>query len=408
MKPIQVIDAPCGKGKTSWAIQHMNEQQTDRKFIFITPFLEEVDRIKQECKERHFVEPQKINGRTKSKDLKLLLSRGENIVSTHALFSRIDDETIQLLEMGGYTLILDEVMEVVKQESIKKPDIEMLVGQGLIQILEDGTVIAPTGTEYEGRFEDIIQNARMNRLIYVDGTMMIWQFPVSIFEAFEEVYNLTYMFDGQVQKYYYDFHGVEYQYHSVGCGEQGRYKLEPYTPNDDRELRDRLKNDISIHDSSLNSIGNGEHYLSVTWYKNAKPHVLKKVQNNIYNFFRNKTNGNSRDKMWTCFKAQQGKLKGNGYSRGFVPHNARATNKYRHKSDLAYMVNRFPRTPIKRYFQTKGIKIDAERYALSELIQWIWRSRIRDNQPINLYIPSMRMRHLLQGWIGGGSGDACE
>lgn len=403
MKPIKIIDAACGQGKTTWAIQHMKEQKEDRKFIFITPFLGEVKRIKQEC---HFVEPQKINGRTKTKDLKRLLTRGENIVSTHSLFSRVDDETIQLLEMGGYTLILDEVMEVVKQELIKKPDIEMLISQGLIQVLDDGTVTAPSGNEYEGRFEDIIQNARMNRLIYVDGTMMIWQFPVSVFEVFEEVYNLTYMFDGQIQKYYYDFNNVEYQYHSVECDAQGKYKQIPYTHDGDKALRDRLKNDIIIHESPLNSIGKGRNDLSVTWYEKATPHALKKVQNNIYNFFRNKTTGKGKDKMWTCFKAQKNKLKGNGYSRGFVEHNARATNKYRDKSELAYMVNRFPRTPVNRYFQTKGIKIDADRYALSELIQWIWRSRIRDNEPINLYIPSSRMRRLLKDWINGNDGTA--
>ena len=145
-----------------------------------------------------------------------------------------------------YTLILDEVMEVVSQESIKKHDLDMLVNQGLIQIQDDGTVIAPNDQKYEGRFEDIILNARMNRLIYVDETMLIWQFPVSIFEAFEEVYNLTYMFDGQIQKYYYDFHGVEYQYHSVSL-KDGRYRLIDYTPDDDRGLRDRLKEDISIY-----------------------------------------------------------------------------------------------------------------------------------------------------------------
>ncbi len=395
---IKVIDASCGRGKTSWAIQEMNEQ-INRKFIFVTPFLDEVDRIKQECSARNFSAPEKNNGRTKARDFKLLLEKSKNIVSTHALFSRIDDETIQLIKMGGYTLILDEVMEVVSQESIKKHDLEMLISQSLIKIHDDGTVVATDDQDYEGRFEDIILNAKMNRLIYVDETMLIWQFPVGIFEAFEEVYNLTYMFDGQIQKYYYDFHGVEYRYYSITMVE-GRYKLVNHIHDDDKALRDRLKEDIMIYDGTLNSIGNGQYDLSVNWYAKATPHILKKIQNNIYNFFRNKTAGIGKDKMWTCFKAQEGKLKGNGYSRGFVPHNARATNKYRHKSDLAYMVNRFPRTPITKYFQTKGIKIDKDRYALSELIQWIWRSQIREHQHISLYIPSCRMRHLLQDWIG--------
>ena len=33
------------------------------------------------------------------------------------------------------------------------------------------------------------------------------------------------------------------------------------------------------------------------------------------------------------------------------------------------------------------------------MIQWIWRSRIRNDQDINIYIPSVRMRNLLNSWI---------
>ncbi len=38
-------------------------------------------------------------------------------------------------------------------------------------------------------------------------------------------------------------------------------------------------------------------------------------------------------------------------------------------------------------------------YALSELIQWIWRGQIRTGKPINLYIPSKRMRTILQVYL---------
>ena len=38
MNKITIIDAPCGFGKTSFAIQYMNESIFER-FIYITPFL---------------------------------------------------------------------------------------------------------------------------------------------------------------------------------------------------------------------------------------------------------------------------------------------------------------------------------------------------------------------------------
>ena len=45
---IKVVDAMCGQGKTSWSIQYMNPNK-DKRFIFVTPFLNEVARIQDKC-----------------------------------------------------------------------------------------------------------------------------------------------------------------------------------------------------------------------------------------------------------------------------------------------------------------------------------------------------------------------
>jgi hypothetical protein len=103
--------------------------------------------------------------------------------------------------------------------------------------------------------------------------------------------------------------------------------------------------------------------------------------------------------MWTTFKDFQKYLSGKGYTKGFVSVNARATNEFRHKKNLAYCANIFLNPIIKQFFQTKDIKIYEEQYALSELVQWIWRSAIRDGNEINIYIPSSRMRELLIDWL---------
>jgi len=51
------------------------------------------------------------------------------------------------------------------------------------------------------------------------------------------------------------------------------------------------------------------------------------------------------------------------------------------------------------YFTRYNIIIDQDIYALAEMLQFIWRSAIRDNKSINLYIPSRRMRELLIHWL---------
>ena len=81
------------------------------------------------------------------------------------------------------------------------------------------------------------------------------------------------------------------------------------------------------------------------------------------------------------------------------PCNARATNEYKHKKNLAYCINVFNNPVLNSFFINKGVTIDEDTYALSELIQWVFRSQLRDNKPINIYIPSERMRNLFIDWL---------
>lgn len=64
-----------------------------------------------------------------------------------------------------------------------------------------------------------------------------------------------------------------------------------------------------------------------------------------------------------------------------------------------YMINRYLNPYVKKFFEGYNIMVDEDGYALSEMIQFIWRSAIRNNEPIYCYIPSKRMRDLLQGYI---------
>ena len=53
--------------------------------------------------------------------------------------------------------------------------------------------------------------------LYGTNQTPLWLFPVDVFTAFKEVYVMTYMFDAQIQKYYYDLKGIEYEYLYVEC-----------------------------------------------------------------------------------------------------------------------------------------------------------------------------------------------
>lgn len=78
--------------------------------------------------------------------------------------------------------------------------------------------------------------------------------------------------------------------------------------------------------------------------------------------------------------------------------NLRATNKYRDRVSVAYLVNVFMNPVVKNFFQENGVEIEEDSYALSEMVQLIFRAAIRDGNPITVYVPSKCMRELLEDW----------
>ena len=54
---------------------------------------------------------------------------------------------------------------------------------------------------------------------------------------------------------------------------------------------------------------------------------------------------------------------------------------------------------IKNFFEQNGICINEDGYALSELIQFIFRSAVRNGKKVDVYIPSIRERELLLAWL---------
>ncbi len=51
---------------------------------------------------------------------------------------------------------------------------------------------------------------------------------------------------------------------------------------------------------------------------------------------------------------------------------------------LAYLCNVFMNPIVKGYFDKTHVPVSEDIYALSEMLQWIWRSQIRDMKPITI------------------------
>ena len=150
----------------------------------------------------------------------------------------------------------------------------------------------------------------------------------------------------------------------------------------------------------MNQIGRHNSDLSKSWFeKNKGTDTMERLKNHLNNFFRHIRNDNSKDNLWTTFAEYRSLLQGRGYTRGFLPLNARATNDYCDRTSVAYIANRYMNPIIKNFFRSHGVTIDEDNYALAEMLQFIWRSAIRNGEDVYVYVPSIRMRSLLENWI---------
>jgi len=397
----KVCDAMCGFGKTSACIAMMNQKDKER-YIFITPYLSEVDRVKSLCKNRKFYSPEKSyeHNFSKLKAFHELLRQGRDIASTHALFSYYTEETKQLILQGGYTLVLDEVMNIFQPAEISNGDINILIKSRTIKACEQEFVW--NDDDYtDGAFLDTKFKAKSNNLLKYRNEMYFWSIPPDIFISFKGIYILTYMFEYQIQRYFFDVYHIKYELIGVKK-ERSVYKFCPMSEMD-RRLDLRSKIHILEHDK-LNEIGNANGSLSFTWYNRAHAESgrpkLEQLRCNLYNVFHNVYKTDANSKMWSTFKAFKNVLKGKGYANGFIVYNKRATNEFSNKRHLAYCLNVYMQTWAKNYLIEKGAKnISENMYAISTLIQWIFRSAIRNGEEVWLYLPSKRMRDLFKEWL---------
>ena len=392
---IFVCDAVMGSGKTQAAITMMN-RETDRHFVFVTQFLDECTRIEQACPERKFRQP--INkGQGKLGSFNDLLRGRHNIASTHALFYQYTNETLGLIREGHYTLILDEVLDIVEPVKLSLSDVDLLLKSKTIAI-EPGTnrVVWMLG-DYKGFFSKIRTQVESSCVTYEDNRLMMWKMPLEMFAAFDEVIILTYMFKAQYQAYYYEMQGVPVNYLSVRHIAGLEYEFVPGFTQEKIVLP-------TIHlcnSAGMNAIGDKYNALSATWQKNldgSHTDDLAELKRNLANYFTNKCPVDAKYRMWSCYTDGKSKLRGNGYTKRYLAFNTRATNNWRECSHLAYAVNVFADVDIQIYFENRGFTVDSERLATSVMVQWLWRSRLRDGKEIWLYLPSSRMRKLLIEW----------
>ena len=186
----------------------------EQRYIYITPYLDEVKRVKANCSNRFFHEPnQKLGKGSKYNHFVELLEEGKNIVSTHTLFRNIDKQISELIQKYNYTLILDEVMNVIEKNVINSDDLKILKDMKIIEIKDNQ--VYWINDNYSGELSKYKNSCLNGDMFIIDNKVIMWTFPVSIFKSFKHIYIMTFLFEGQAQKYYYDMYNIDYEYKSV-------------------------------------------------------------------------------------------------------------------------------------------------------------------------------------------------
>lgn len=419
---VEVVDSIMGSGKSSAIFNMINKNPNDR-YMYVSPMLSEVGkngRIHEAVIGCEFISPDTSDQHTtKIAHLKDLLLDGANIACTHNLYLSMTNEHFQIMETKGYTVILDEEIEVIKTYgAYSSSDIHYLIAHGDIVVNDKDGAIEWIGSgdhveEYEHKYYRLKnlcdkKSIYLNRGVSAKSNILISHIPLRLLQCAKRVIVMTYMFDGSILDCFLKLKGIK----TVPC-----LDIKPEFCAKPSDFKDLIT--LVAPNKKTNKLT-----MSKYWWEKLSPSNEEDVKavNSISNLIMNtaKQFGISNSEViWTCpkenaygvsDKPKKLKLKPLGYIKYtedevvkscWLSVHTRATNDYSDKKMVAHCYNRYPILPIATYLKTCGFPVDQERYAISSMLQFVWRSRIRKGEPIVLLIANTRMYKLMLQWLDG-------
>lgn len=413
-KIIKVVDYPMSTGKTEWMFRKMNADLSKR-YIYITPLLSEAeDRATSSLAQLDMQTPE-VNEDfiSKSDNVLELLQSGRNIATTHMLFRRFTQKHLDVIKFFEYTIIIDEVATFIEPfQKYNAVDLRDMVTRGDLVVHPElkGRVTmewSPTeGNTYTG-----LKYLCDSGVIYgvgEKGDVFNIHFPTTVIDAAKEVYVLTYMYDASLMSAFMQIHG--YNSSKVIVPE-----LEQRTVVIRQHIRDNLEIVDIAAMSKCAGVDNKFAYAYSWWDKQIKGSQFSKIFKVLSNWLVN--NKESREKFFfTCPKQfvfrnkseksllekQQIKYfyEVHGENPKWLAVNTKATNLYSDRNTCFYLMNIYPHPSLQMYLDVNGKMLDPDDFALSEMIQFIFRGSIRNaGTKIRVFVASSRMKKLLEGWI---------
>ena len=430
---IKVYDAMCGQGKTERIIEEI--ASTDKPVIYISPLLTEVDRIcgfavdddgkfiydddgfimydeNHLLKDKRFTTPKRGYNKNKSEHIKELIVNKENIASTHSLFAMMDEECMSLLKTSGYLLIIDEDLNVWRKfelEELMTDDSEYIFDEDgdsgrsktdslVLNLIENGVIEQDSLGLLHWQEDKMVVNDKKviyyqvkhfcdsHQLLLINDKVVFWELPIGLLKSFSDILIATYLFKASYFSVYLKHYDIPCEMVTFGK-----------KPKDIAHL-------VNLIEGKINNVGEKPTALSYSslCHRNPNRTELRETLNkNLSNFFKNICKSDNSTRLWTTYKSASKSVQSR-YSKSWLAFSTKATNNYIKCRDVAYLCNNYPNVMLVNIVSKRQEEVfDKDLWALSTMLQFIFRSRLRKGEEINLYIPSKRMRELFLKWLNG-------
>lgn len=431
---VKVYDAMCGQGKTERIIEEI--AFVNKPVIYISPLLSEVDRIcgfamdeveekiiydddgnvmyKEDhpLKDKRFITPKRGYNRNKSDHIKELIINKENISSTHSLFAMMDSECMALLKTSGYMLVIDEDLNVWRKfelEELMTDDSEYIFDEDassgrsrtdslVLNLIENGVIEQDSLGLLHWQEDKMVVNDKKviyyqvkhfcdsHQLLLINDKVVFWELPIGLLNSFSDILIATYFFKASYFSVYLKHYDIPCEVITFGK-----------KPKDIAHL-------VNLIEGKINNIGEKPTALSYSSLCHRNPNrteMRDTLNKNLSNFFKNICKSDNSTRLWTTYKSASKSIQSR-YGKSWLAFSTKATNKYKDCRDVAYLCNNYPNVMLVNIVAKRQEDVfDKDLWALSTMLQFIFRSRLRRGEEINLYIPSKRMRELFKRWLKG-------
>lgn len=415
---LKVIDMLPGSGKTTHMIKWLSMINREQHYIYITPYLNEVDKIEGRLNYNAIKFESDMTGSPKEqyhkcRDTIHLMIRHRNIVCTHAVFLMLVKmrQFWKLLEKKDYILIIDEELPLQQDyhfSGCTMSDVKYFLLQPVgenepcLKINDNGQLewMSHKRNASAGMFKKFARDVKTSCLV-MDKNWIKWQVPIDKFDLFKDVFIMTYRFKWSLFRLVWgdDWEYWHFENDSLVAGEW--------------QIPKEMARYIAIHLNPAQSghyervSRNGHYPFSLGWYKDVSDDELRDVIRQLKTWERRGAFGGRIDKsklLWTVFKEYREKIERLDddpkesfrpkRTDCFVPLNMRASNEYLDKTAVVYLVDR----------HLGGTsEVSRDEWSLSELLQLVFRTALRDQnsgQFVYIWVPSERMWNLLNDWWG--------